>query len=252
MQFNYTHDNDGGGLFLGAETGYTTTNNVVRYNISQNDARTQGATYGGIFVWQDVTNADVYNNTVFMAPSPTSSPAAITFLGLSGSSVNVRNNIFYTTGGVPLVRSDAAYNTGTALFQGNDYRSAGAPFAIQWGGTTYTTLSSWRGATGEETRNGIAVGLAVDPQLNDPGGGGPIGNADRLDTLAAYQLMSTSPVRHAGLDLSQFGIGWDPYGFAGDAFLTRHFDTTLKDFYGDPLPAPGSSRFSIGADQAVP
>jgi hypothetical protein len=50
MQYNYTHDNDGGGLFLGAELGHFSNNNVVRYNISQNDARTQGSTYGGIFV----------------------------------------------------------------------------------------------------------------------------------------------------------------------------------------------------------
>jgi hypothetical protein len=251
MQFNYTLDNDGAGLFLFAESGYTATDNVIRYNISQNDARTQGSTYGGIFVGAAVSNADVYNNTVFMGPSPTSSPAAITLLGLGGSAVNVRNNIFYATGGVPVVSSDAVYDPGTVLLQGNDYWSSGAPFAIQWGGTTYTTLSSWRSATGQETLNGRAVGLRVDPQLNDPGGGGPIGNANLLDTLTAYQLVSTSPVRHAGLDLSRFGIVWDPYDFAGDVFLSRHFDTTPRDFYGDPLPEAGSSLFSIGADQVI-
>jgi hypothetical protein len=251
MQFNYTLDNDGAGLFLFAESGYTATDNVIRYNISQNDARTQGSTYGGLFVGAVVSNADIYNNSVFMGPSPTSSPAAISLLGLGGSSINVRNNIFYTTGGVPVANSDVAYDTGTVLFQGNDYWSAGSPFTIQWGGTTYADLGSWRNATGEETLNGQGVGVQVDPQLNNPGGGGPIGNANLLDTLTAYQLMSTSPVRHAGLDLSRFGVVWDPYGYAGDAFLTRHFDATPEDFYGDPLPAGGSSLFSIGADQVV-
>ncbi len=251
MQFNYTLDNDGAGLFLFAEAGNTATDNVIRYNVSQDDARTQGSTYGGLFVGAAVSNADIYNNTVFMGPSPTSSPAAITFLGLGGGSIDVRNNIFYTTGGVPVVSSDAAYVPATVLLQGNDYWSAGAPLTIQWGGTTYTGLASWRAGTGEETLNGAAVGRSIDPQLNDPGGGIPIGDADRLDTLMAYRLMSTSPVRHAGLDPSRFGIVWDPYDFAGDPFLARRFDLVPRDFYGDPLPAAGSALFSVGADQFI-
>ncbi len=245
MQYNYSHDNDGAGLFLFAESGYSTTNNVIRYNVSQDDARTQGATYGGIFVGADVSNADIYNNTVFMGPSATSSPAAITLYYLSGASVHVRDNIFITTGGVPVV---VYYGGGTDnLFQGNDY--SGSTFQIQWLNTTYFSLDTWRAGTGQEMLNGAAVGYEVDPQLRNPGGGGTIGNADLLSTLSAYRLLSTSPLRHAGLDLSQFGIVWDPYNFAGDAFLSRHFRTTPKDFYGNLLPAPGSSLFSIGADQ---
>ena len=92
-------------------------------------------------------------------------------------------------------------------------------------------------------------GRRVDPRLNNPGGGGVIGNADLLDTLTAFQLRSTSPARHAGLDLSQFGIDWDPFGFAGNMFSSSYFDPTPKGFFGTLLPAVGSSRFSIGADQ---
>jgi hypothetical protein len=247
MQFNYSHNNDGGGLFLGAENGTASANDVVRFNVSQNDARTQGTTYGGIFVWQNVSNADIYGNTVFMGPSSSSSPAAIRLLGLSGTSVHVRNNIFITTGGVPLVVYDGG---GTdLLFQGNDYWSSGAAFQIQWVGTTYSSLDDWRANTGQETLNGGAVGFQVDPQLKNPGKGGTIRNADLLANLTAYQLRRTSPVRHAGLDLSQFGIVWDPYSYAADAFLSPHFNATPTDFYGDVLPAAGSGLFSIGADQ---
>jgi hypothetical protein len=250
MQFNYTHNNDGGGLFLGAENGTTSTNSVVRFNVSQNDARTQGNVYGGIFVWQNVSNADIYGNTVFMGPSPNSSPAAIRFLGLSGTSVHVRNNIFITTGGVPLVFYDGG---GTdLLFQGNDYWSSGAAFQIQWVSTTYNSLdgsNGWRANTGQEMLNGAAVGFAVDPQLKRPGMGGSIGNADLLAHLTAYQLRRTSPVRHAGLDLSQLGVVWDPYAYAADAFMSPHFNATPTDFFGDTLPASGSGLFSIGADQ---
>jgi hypothetical protein len=250
MQYNYTHDNDGAGLFLGAEIGHSSSNNVVRYNISQNDARTQGATYGGLFVWANVQNSDIYNNTVFMGPSTTSSPAAMRILNFRGSALHLRDNIFITTGGVPVV----AYNGGGTglLFQGNDYWSSGASFGIQWAGRSFTSLSGWRSATGQEQLNGNAVGYQVDPHLYKPDGGGNIGNPDLLASLTAYQLLATSPLINAGLDLSTFGIAWDPYSYAADPFLSPSFNSTAKDFYGNPLPAPGSNLFTIGADLAVP
>ncbi|HEV3301254.1 MAG TPA: right-handed parallel beta-helix repeat-containing protein [Planctomycetaceae bacterium] len=249
MQFNYSHDNDGAGLFLFAETGATSTNNIIRGNISQNDARTQQNTYGGIFVGADVINADIYNNTVFTAPSATSSPAAIRLLGLLGNSIHVRNNIFETTGGVPVVFWDGS---GTdVLFQGNAYWSGNRALSIQWNGATYTTLKAWRAATGEEMLNGSAVGLRVQPGLTDAGGGGTIGNADRLITLTAYQLRPHSQLADAGLDLSQFGLTWDPYHFADDAFIDRVFSDTPMDFYGNLLPPAGSNEFSVGANQSA-
>jgi hypothetical protein len=247
MQFNYTHDNDGAGLFLYAETGGTSTDNIVRYNISQNDARTQQDTYSGIFVGNDVIDADIYNNTVFMAASATSSPAAIRLISLGGS-IHVQNNIFQTTGGVPAVYWDG---TGTdVLFQGNDYWSGKQPLSIQWNGTTYQTLKAWRAATGEEMLNGNPEGLRVRPGLKDAGGGGTIGNADLLVTLSAYQLRPNSPLVDTGLDLDELGVTWDPYHFADDAFLDRVFDATPTDFYGNLLPPAGSNPFSVGADQS--
>ena len=62
-------------------------------------------------------------------------------------------------------------------------------------------------------------------------------------------LQSTSPVRHAGLDLSQFAILWDPYGFASDPFIKSHFPAVAQDYYGHSLPGSGTSLFSMGADQ---
>jgi Right handed beta helix region len=246
MQFNYSHDNDGAGLFLFAETGATSTNNIIRYNISQNDARTQQNTYGGIFVGADVNNTEIYNNTVFMGPSPTSSPAAIRLLGLLGSTIDVRNNIFESTGGVPAVFWDGS-GTGN-LFQGNDYWSGKSPLTIDWNGVTYNTLQSWRAATGQETVHGLPSGLNVQPGLTDAGGGGTIGNADRLITLTAYELEPNSPLADAGLDLGAFGQTWDPYQFGDDGFIDRFFADTATDFYENLLPFAGP--FSIGANQA--
>jgi hypothetical protein len=252
-QFNYSHDNSGAGLFLFAETGFPSSNNVMRYNVSENDARAYGSTYGGLFVSGDnVSNADVYNNTIFVSPSANSTPAAVTVGFNQGQSIHIYNNIFLTTGGLPVVNY---FGGATDLrFLGNDYWSGStSSFQVQWLGTTYSSLASWRAGTGQERGmyNGQVrnLGLERNPQLVAAGHGGTVGNPDRLNTLTAYQLKATSPVRHAGLDLSQFGVVWDPYAFADDPFLGLYFNPTAQDFFGDPLPPAGSSLFSIGAYQ---
>jgi hypothetical protein len=248
MQFNYTHDNDGGGLFLFAEAGSVSNGNVIRYNISQDDARNMQDFYGGIAIGLDVNNADIYNNTIFVDPSPNSSPSGIRMAGLSGVSIHVRNNIFMTTGGVPVVSWDG---TGTdVVFQGNDYWSGTSPLTILSNGVTYKSLAAWRAATGEEMLGSEPIGLHVNPGLTHAGGGGTIGNADRLFTLAAYQLLPGSRLTRAGLDLAAFGVAWDPYHMADDPFLGRFFNATPTDFYENLLASPGSNLFSIGADQA--
>jgi hypothetical protein len=253
MQFNYTHGNDGAGFFLGAEPYQLANNNIVRYNVSENDARRSWGVYGGAFVWGDVENAQIYNNTVFMSPTPTYTPAAIKIIGWCGSELYVRNNIFITTGGVPVVYWDNSGGDYDPVLQGNDYWSSGDAFDIVWAGTDYAGLdgaNGWLAMTGEEMVDGTALGWEVDPQLNAPGDGGTIGNADNLDQLTAYELQSTSPVRRTGLDLSQFfDIVWDPYAYGSDSFLGTCFPARAQDLYGHPLPAAGSSLFSIGADQ---
>jgi hypothetical protein len=69
------------------------------------------------------------------------------------------------------------------------------------------------------------------------------------NVMTAYQLQSTSPLRHAGLDLSQFNNAWDPYAFANDSFFASHFGAVGQDFYGHALPAAGSSEFSMAAEK---
>jgi hypothetical protein len=244
MQYNYSHDNDGTGLFLGAEIGLSSNGNTIRYNISQNDARTR---LGGILIWENVSNNDIYNNTIFVSPS-SSSPSAVMFLNFSGSSMHLRNNIFITTGGVPLI----TYAGGGTdiLFQGNDYYSSGSKFTISWLGTTYNSVKFWRKATGQEEINGSFIGggngYQFNPQLVSPGNGGTIGNADLLNTLTAYQLQNTSPLLADGLNLSQFGVLWDAYGFGNDPFLSQYFRIIPQDFYGNVLP---SGNPSVGAYQ---
>jgi hypothetical protein len=234
LQYNYAHDNDGAGFLVYADATHPNSNNVVRYNISENDGKKLSG-YGGIVVGGSVSNIDVYGNTVYVS-SAASDPAAFRMTTWDGTpqNVRVRNNIFYThqgsTGTVKLVDST---NNSTYLFQGNDYYNDSGTFAIRWGTTTYTSLSAWLAAAPTQERVGSTiVAKNVNPLLTSPGGGGTIGDADLLETaLAAYRLQAGSPLIGAGLNLSAlFGI-----------------DPGSRDFYGTTIPQDGA--YDVGAHE---
>jgi hypothetical protein len=224
MQYNYSHDNDGAGFLLCQYAGAQPhSGNVVRYNISQNDARTTG--YGAIHVYSTVSNAEVYNNIVYVSPA-SRTPSAIHLSNWNGSNLHFRNNVLIATGGVPLLVG----NSGTGLlFQGNDYWTIGSGFLISLDSSTYYNLSDWQNNAGQERlSDGTPVGFNVDPALLAPGTGGIIGNADLLSSLVAYQLMNGSPLIDTGLNLNS------PFGISPGS----------QDFYGNSLPQ--GSGYDVG------
>jgi hypothetical protein len=92
------------------------------------------------------------------------------------------------------------------------------------------SFASWQTATGQEKIFGANVGLNVNPQLYNPGGGAVIGPPGYAPPLPlAYQLISGSPMIGAGLDLNaQFSI-----------------NTGTQDYYGNANPRSGV--YPIGA-----
>jgi hypothetical protein len=236
MQYNYSHDNEGAGFLLAqplATDGHTNT--VVRYNISENDAR-KSPKHSGLHVWGGVRNAEIYNNTVFTSASDRGSPRAISIVNAGirdrfVSGIHVRNNIVQTTGGVTLVEVEPSALVGARdlLFQGNVYYAGADPFRIVWGARDFGDLASWRADAGQEQVGGRDVGLAADPLLALPGGGGTIGAPGLLATLAAYQLQDGSPAIDAGIDLgAELGIA-----------------TGSRDFFGRAVPQQGG--YDVGA-----
>lgn len=223
LQYNYSHNNGGAGLLVYSGLANSAhVNNTVRFNISENDARSNnGALTISGHVWRDA----VYGNTIFLSGSIGASPVAVEIAG-SPSGVTVRNNILAESGDVPLVRSPAQ-GSGAVLFQRNDYPEV--PRVI-WGLTIYGSLATWSAATGQERLGSTQVGLAASPALANPGNGGTVGNPDLLAGLAAYHLLSGSPVTSAGLNLQTF-FGTDPGS---------------HDFYGVQLSL--TSPPNIGAD----
>jgi len=237
MQYNFSHDNDGAGFLLATKFSNSNhTNNVVRYNVSQNDGRKNS--YGGIHLWGKILNAEIYNNTVFMTAKSGATPVAVrihnrSIPGNDLQNVHFRNNIFQTTGGVTLVEvTPDQLNGGIDLkFQGNAYWSTGGTFRIMYGLSTFSTISSWRTSKSQEVVGTMKVGFQGDPQLTAPGGATAIYNTDFLSTMTAYKLKSTSPLINTGLNLKAL--------FA--------VDPGTRDFWGDTLPR--GAGYDVGADE---
>ncbi|MBA3705973.1 MAG: T9SS type A sorting domain-containing protein, partial [Bacteroidetes bacterium] len=215
MQYNYSHDNDGAGYLLGQyDYARPWSNNTVRYNISENDGRTNA---GGITLFKGpgttMEGVKIYHNTVYLSPSSANAGlAALTFTnwntGING--VEVYNNIFQTTGSVPFMNVPTGYS---AYFAGNLYWPGSGSFKIQYQGTTYTNLNSWRTATGNEKVGTTSTGIVTDPLLTNAGSGIVV-YPKAPDQLNAYKLAGNSPAINTGLNLmTLFSINTGSHDF---------------------------------------
>lgn len=178
IQYNYSHDNDGAG-YLVAEwgSGNPFTGNVIRYNLSVNDAQ-QSPGYGSLHFHNVNAGAAfrVYNNTFYNSGKP----------GLGFSSTNswtsaeVRNNIFYITGSTNM-------KAGTM-------------------GTGYTFSNNLYYATGGATLDFSTGGTVADPLLTNPGASPTVGLGGNLAAaLTAYTIGSGSPAIGTGTAIASPG-----------------------------------------------
>ncbi|EMR01680.1 right-handed parallel beta-helix repeat-containing protein [Cesiribacter andamanensis] len=235
LQYNYSHDNDGPGYLIAQYPDAPPLKGaVIRYNISENDARKNG--YGGIHLWSSGANggiqdAQIYNNTVYMTPSDKGTPRALFVQSGGVKGVQIRNNLLVTSGGLELVYVDKLTDV---RFEGNNYWAGSGNFKVNWGGTLHTSLANWRQRTGQEQKGGTALGHTLDPRLKAPGGGLNFPVAGQLYLLTGYELAEDSPLADKGLDLiKDFGL-----------------DIGLQDFWGNSLQ--GRGKLSIGAYQPTP
>lgn len=230
LQYNYSHDNDGAGYLLGQYDGARAwSNNVVRYNISENDGRTNN---GGITLFKGanctMSGCKIYHNTIYTSSSPTNGGVSAFSImnwnaGITG--IEVYNNIFQTAGGADLVSVPVGYD---AAFAGNLYWSGGNTFKIVYHGSTYNSVSAWRAASGKEQVGSQFTGVTADPLLLNAGAGIIAWPAPTY-SLNAYTTSPASPAANVALDLNTlFAINSGPVDF---------FNTTL----------PASNLRDIGA-----
>src|SRR5215210_1338434 len=179
VQYNRASDNDGAGfLVANPSRDPVHAGNVVRFNLSQGDARRNG--YAGITLWGRTAGLDVYHNTV------TGPAAAVRSSDLGDGSVALRNNVLVTTpdGAVVSVAADAI----ATVFQGNAYWASGGALRFDWAGKRHAGLDAWRTASGQERLGSTPTGIDADPML--------VGAAPAPG----------SPLIGAALDLEPFGI----------------------------------------------
>jgi hypothetical protein len=201
MQYNYSHDNEGAGYLVMQFTyGREWTNNVVRYNISENDGRKNN--YAGIHVWGDAKNAFIYNNTVITSEAENATPRGIVFRpnddgsNLFPKNIKVVNNIFVTNGNTPIIES--ALEEETITFQNNNYFSNDSNWQIIWNKDTFQSLKDWSEKTGQERKDNQFVGLSVNPNFTD------CSTKTNFFTKAiAYCLKPDSPLIDNGSDLKK-------------------------------------------------
>ncbi|MFC3803063.1 right-handed parallel beta-helix repeat-containing protein [Cohnella sp. GCM10012308] len=181
VQYNYSHDNQGGFLLL--MDGYS-SRNTVRYNISANDgANGQKGLITFSLGLPDLTN--IYNNTFYIGAASAANPVYCDLCpGTNPGSWTFKNNIVYNLGSGTWQRPPG--NNGTFdynLFYGNHPASEPSD----------------------------AHKLTNDPKLTNPGAS-PAG----LSSPVGYRLQTGSPALYSGTVIAGNG-GKDYFGNAVSA-----------------------------------
>jgi hypothetical protein len=173
VQYNYSHDNEGGFMLL-VDNG-TSNGSIVRYNISQNDGARVFMFSGGV-----TPNTQIYNNTVYLGQNTTTKiiDHAWDEVGNLNAAWSFKNNIIYNLG------------------SGN-YRIPGT------GGTFAGNLYYGSHPINEPND---ADKLTVDPLFVDVGTGGA-----GLTSLDGYKLQESSPIVNTGVKIQKNG-GRDFWG----------------------------------------
>lgn len=200
IQYNYSHDNDGGFLLIcneGSQSPNDSAGNVgtiVRYNISQNDH------HRGIKLSGPVKNTLIYNNTIYVGKAENVDLVLHTDWTGWASDTYLYNNIFYVEGKARIF----AYGvTGNA---DGSYISAPGP------GKSTHTVFDYNGYYGVPPADD-AHALTADPLLQNPGRAG-VGR----QTVAGYTLRAGSPAIDSGKTMSS---------------------DDDRDFFGTPVPQCG-------------
>lgn len=205
VQYNVSYQNAGPALALIQFAGASAhTGNVVRYNLSEDDAR-QNPAQGVLCLgpWPGgapITGAQVHGNTLVAGATADGARPPLVYVAREGpiSGVHLRNNLFRANHWGAVV-TDAAASTGRVLYQGNNY--TGGSF----------DLAAFR-AAGQETLAGVAVGRRQSPRWAATGPLTVTTAAGRSD-LTAYRLKPDSPLLRAGVALAPLGVDPGPHDF---------------------------------------
>ncbi|WP_040600572.1 right-handed parallel beta-helix repeat-containing protein, partial [Patulibacter medicamentivorans] len=192
LQYNYSHDNEGGFLLLEGG-GFHGSGVTARYNLSVNDAYT-GAKGVVTFALGVLPNSDIYNNTIYIAPGVPAKPFMQDgWSGTTSTAWSFRNNVVVNLGtGTWSTPTGAHAVVDHNLIHGN--HTAGEP--------------------------ADANKITADPQMLAPAATAPAG----IGNVSGYQLAATSPAAGSGAVIAGNG-GQDFFGrpVSATAAPTRGF-----------------------------
>jgi len=198
IQYCLSYENEGAGFGIFQYSGASPwKNNVIRFNISENDGRVSTA-HAGIYIWNgsddegQFSDCLIYNNTIYNAPG-----AAILFSGQSKrKGFRYYNNIFIAKD--ELTKGLSVNDT----FLGNDWWSLTGGFNMNG----VKSFDTWISQTGQEKLDGKVSGLNRDPDFGNSGMV-MITSPLELNSFINYTIPRNSVLRTQGLDLkATFGI----------------------------------------------
>ncbi|HUZ57661.1 MAG TPA: right-handed parallel beta-helix repeat-containing protein [Hanamia sp.] len=208
IQYCLSYENQGSGYcifqYWGASPWY---NNVIRFNISENDGLVSDSR-AGLYIWnsskdaEQFSNCDVYNNTIY-----NSKEAALSFSQTSQRK-NFRffNNIFI--GKDNLIRG----NEGDDIFLANDWYSIEKKFNANG----ISDFKTWTIRYNKEQMNQKIIGLNIIPTFKNPSNT-TFTDVKNLTDFNNYKINGFSPVTKYGIDLQYlFGISVGTNDFNGE------------------------------------
>lgn len=244
VQYNYSHHN-GQGLMLwaGGYCGLPWSNNIIRYNISENDGfadrgqcvHSGSGSCGSLKISGGSTDSGsaFYNNTVYTHGATLNSGQCFG-ADTSGNASKFYNNICYNDNGNYFVDAVSGGD-----FDYNDYYRVGTAPATQFyfAGNSYSSLGAWQNPGNQDPHGTTA----------NPGFAGTVGTGGTCNTVPLssaswtsscptnYQLaFSSSPMIGAGINVS--------------GLFTTGNSTNTQDYYGVGIPHTVRSGYNIGAD----
>ena len=179
IQYNYSHDNEGGFLLICNEgnmssaTSAGNTGTIARYNISQNDH------HRGINIAGPVSDSKIYNNTMYVGKNEHVDLLLHSNWKGWADRTYVYNNIFYVEG---------AAQFGYARSRGKDGAHVTAPGMGKSSNTIFDS-NVYFGVPPADDPHAITA----DPRIGHPGAA-----QNGIDTVAVYSLLANSPAINTG------------------------------------------------------
>jgi hypothetical protein len=253
---SYENDTAGFAIFDYPNSG-DTTDDTIRYCISENDVRS--AREGASFEMNSWANTPIrasyiYNCAAYLTSHGGRSICAgfmgigrQAFYGYQSGSISgcgFWNNIIYLAGGgsdlAHMYCQFGASKPSEISYLGNDYawlKKRGARILTDRG--LYTNVADWRRAYGQERLNGargmVDCGICADPQCAQVGESAHLVDPTMMAKSSIWRPMPNSPCLRSGLDVNrEFRI-----------------NPGRSDFYGNPIIKGGSATIGVAGPESV-